>query len=156
MKTLLKFLSALLFIVLLSGAIGFCVCFYWYGSNQRYVRGSELTNLLAAIAIVESNDNPQAVGDNGRAYGLYQLWNIYVQDVNRIYDTTYTHKDAFNPDMAERMVRLYWQHYATNKRLGHNPTFEDMARIHNGGPNGWKKELTKSYWEKIKEHLIYD
>ena len=29
--------------------------------------------------------------------------------------------------------------YATKAQLGHEPTAEDVARIHNGGPNGWKK-----------------
>ena len=31
------------------------------------------------------------------------------------------------------------QKYATKARLGHEPTVEDVARIHNGGPDGWKK-----------------
>jgi hypothetical protein len=31
------------------------------------------------------------------------------------------------------------QKYATKALLGHEPTVEDVARIHNGGPNGWKK-----------------
>jgi len=32
-------------------------------------------------------------------------------------------------------------------------TFEDIARIHNGGPNGHRKEITKRYWEKVKKIL---
>ena len=43
--------------------------------------------------------------------------------------------------------------YATKKRLGHNPTAEDIARIHNGGPNGFKKGGTEGYWEKVKNRL---
>jgi hypothetical protein len=39
--------------------------------------------------------------------------------------------------------------YATAKRLGRAPTVEDIARIHNGGPNGYKKTaITEA--EKLK------
>ncbi len=31
-------------------------------------------DLLEAIRIVESNNNPDAVGDNGNAIGVYQIW----------------------------------------------------------------------------------
>ena len=44
-------------------------------------------------------------------------------------------------------------HYATQARLGHAPTDEDLARIHNGGPNGYKKSATLGYWEKVKKYL---
>ena len=40
--------------------------------------------------------------------------------------------------------------YATFQRLGRFPTCEDYARIHNGGPNGYKQSWTDGYWEKIE------
>ena len=43
--------------------------------------------------------------------------------------------------------------YATVERLGRKPTLEDIARIHNGGPNGWKKKSTDAYWAKVKKEL---
>lgn len=43
--------------------------------------------------------------------------------------------------------------YATTKRLGHAPTDEDIARIHNGGPNGHKNPNTEGYWKKVESHL---
>ena len=43
--------------------------------------------------------------------------------------------------------------YATTARLGHVPTDEDLARIHNGGPNGFKNPATVAYWEKVKKYL---
>ena len=36
--------------------------------------------------------------------------------------------------------------YATEARLGRPPTYEDMARIHNGGPNGFSSDRTRNYW----------
>ena len=43
--------------------------------------------------------------------------------------------------------------YATEKRLGRPVTQEDIARIHNGGPNGYKKKSTEKYWQKVKKVL---
>ncbi len=43
--------------------------------------------------------------------------------------------------------------YAIASRLGHAPTDEDMARIHNGGLNGYKNPNTLGYWERVKKHL---
>ena len=113
-----------------------------------------LDALLCAIAIVESSGNPLAVGDSGEALGLYQLRPIYVQDVNRILGVTiYQHADALHPGHAANMVRIYLSHYATPDRLGRPVTDQDRARIHNGGPNGWRKDCTTNYWTKVKGNL---
>jgi hypothetical protein len=44
------------------------------------------------------------------------------------------------------MLFYYMRKYATEKRLGHKPTAEDIARIHNGGPKGFERNGTKGYW----------
>ena len=38
--------------------------------------------------------------------------------------------------------------------MGHKATAEDIARIHNGGLNGFKKQATEKYWVKVKAELI--
>ena len=43
--------------------------------------------------------------------------------------------------------------YATEARLGHKPTVQDIARIHNGGPNGYKLAATVGYWNLVKAEL---
>ena len=50
-------------------------------------------------------------------------------------------------------IQAYMKRYATEARLGHAPTDEDMARIHNGGPNGYKNAATLDYWRKVQQHL---
>ena len=50
-------------------------------------------------------------------------------------------------------MRRYMRRYATPARLGRPVTQEDVARIHNGGPNGYKNPATKQYWEKVKRYL---
>ena len=43
--------------------------------------------------------------------------------------------------------------YATEKRLGRTVNMQDIARIHNGGPNGYRKDSTLGYWKKVKIQL---
>jgi hypothetical protein len=93
------------------------------------------------------------VGDKGKALGQLQIWSVVVQDVNRAKGTRYTHRDAFCPAKSEAICRAYLAIYCTPKRLGRTPTMEDAARIWNGGPNGWKKSQTVSYWQKVARAL---
>lgn len=105
--------------------------------------------LIDALVQVESNGNPRAVGDNGKALGCLQIWQCVIDDVNQVSRVKYTHADAFDPAKARAICRAYLAHYGTAKRLGRQPTDEDFARIWNGGPAGWKKQSTKSYWKKV-------
>jgi hypothetical protein len=113
----------------------------------------DLDRLIPALVQVESNGNPRAVGDGGKALGALQIWSVVVVDVNRAKGTRYTHADAFDPAKAEAICRAYLSIYATPRRLGRTPTMEDAARIWNGGPNGWKKKATDSYWHKVARAL---
>jgi len=111
-------------------------------------------SLLSAIRSVESGGDDNAVGDGGKAIGPYQIWKIYWKDAIE-FDPSIggKYEDCFNREYAEKIVDAYMRRYATKRRLGHEPTWEDMARIHNGGPNGYKKESTKGYWAKVKRFL---
>lgn len=117
-------------------------------------------DLYEAIATVESNGNDYAIGDNGNAVGRYQIWKVYVDDVNRICKLNglkrrYTYADRTNPEKSLEMVKLYTWFYAKRyERLtGKKATAEIKARIHNGGLNGWKKTATVKYWHKVKKEM---
>ena len=114
--------------------------------------------LLDAICQVESNCNPDAVGDNGNAIGAYQIWYDYWYDAvtwsdNDDLELSDGYKSCYDKDYSEKVVLTYWKRYTTSKRLGRTPTNEDRARQHNGGPNGHKKESTIKYWTKVKKSL---
>jgi len=109
--------------------------------------------LLAALVAVESSGDPDAIGDNGLAFGCLQLHAAYVQDAAEFAGENWTHEDAFNPVLARKIVRAYMARYATQKRLGREPTYSDVARIHNGGPGGSWKPATLPYWLKVKKEL---
>ena len=117
------------------------------------VTDRKMNDVLAAIRIVESNDNPDAVGDDGSAIGVYQIWKVYWQDATERSGIGGKYLDCYDRDYADRIVRAYMDRYATEERLGRPVTMEDIARIHNGGPNGYKKESTLKYWEKVKCHI---
>lgn len=127
------------------------------------------TDLLDAIEWVESKGNSNAVGDNGKAVGAYQLHKIYVDDCNqilkiidypiRIGDTEHyymTYDDRWNATKSRAMAMVYLWYYGCavwNWEDTKQTKMEVMARIHNGGPNGHKKESTKAYWLKVKDRL---
>ena len=123
-------------------------------SEQTLPPDDGMDDFLQAIGQVESNNKDDAVGDNGNAIGRYQIWKIYWQDAVD-FDPSIggKYEDVTDPVYAEKIVRAYLRRYATKRRLGHEPTFEDMARIHNGGPNGYKKDATIKYWNKVEPVL---
>ena len=106
-------------------------------------------DLLEAIRIVESNNNPDAVGDNGNAIGVYQIWEDYHTDACMAGNLSGEYLDCYDPVYAENVVVEYMKRYATKRRLG-VVTPEKIARMHNGGPNGWKIGATDKYWAKVE------
>jgi hypothetical protein len=108
------------------------------------------SDLLDAIEYVESKGKADAVGDGGDAIGAYQIHKIFVDDVNRILklqgiDRRFFYQARLVKSSSRVMAAIYLNHYGG--------TFEEMARKHNGGPQGHKKESTKAYWLKVKARL---
>ncbi len=103
----------------------------------------DIERLLDAIARIESHCNPNAVGDGGRALGVYQIHRAYWEDGTELLGVNWPHRDATDPKKARRVVKAYLLHYGRGKSL------LEMARIHNGGPCGDKKQATLPYAQKI-------
>jgi len=99
--------------------------------------------------------NPYTVGDKGYAYGLMQIHECVILDVNRVYKREFVHTDAFDKEQAIEIFRLYINIYATIERLGHEPTPEDIARCWNGGPDGWREDCTLEYWNGRHEKGVF-
>ena len=145
--------------------IAFCFIFTMASFASESL-SDRVETLLPALAKVESSDNPRALGDlkkgtSGKsvhhyaAWGMFQLHEIYVKDVNLFSGTSFRHADAFNPEKAKQIVRLYLIHYgkAYERKTGKPASLEVLARIHNGGPRGYEKKATARYWEKVKAIL---
>ena len=112
----------------------------------------EMRPLLNALAVVESNNNDMAVGDNGRAIGRFQIWEIYWHDAVAFAPCIKgEYKDVTDKDYAERIITAYLLRYA--KESVESKDFERLARIHNGGPKGYKKKATLKYWNRVEKEL---
>lgn len=111
---------------------------------------AEVDQLLAAIATVESGNDSNAVGDAGKAIGVYQIHKVYWQDAVE-FDKTLggSYQDCYAPDYARRVVLAYLKRYAPA-----GATQETLARIHNGGPRGYLKKATLKYWAKVQKELL--
>ena len=110
--------------------------------------------LLPVLAQVESAGDIRAIGDSGRAVGLFQIWPIYVDDCNRIAGTNYVLEDRYDPGKSAAMVRIYLSHY--DKRAKADNDIDRMvllSRIHHGGPDGHKKKCTYDRGEKVRRLL---
>lgn len=102
---------------------------------------------LPAIAIVESGGRPESVGDGGAAIGAYQIHAEVIDDVNRVDGTHFVWPDdCVDPEKARDICARYLRIWGS--RLS-NPTIESLARIWNGGPNGWRKKQTVAYGERV-------
>lgn len=109
------------------------------------VFGLSLSALFSAIAMVESDRG--ATSDN-----VYQIRDIYIDDINRIYGLDVAYNAKYCRVKAELLMVLYWMHYGERYQriTGNPPDSEVLARIHNGGPDGWKKKSTEGYWARVK------
>lgn len=113
----------------------------------------ELRPFLDAIAEVESNHRDDAVGDGGKAIGRFQIWRVYWQDAIAHCPTL---KDARYEDVtervyAERILVAYMLRYCPQAVEAKD--YEHMARVHNGGPRGHRKQATLGYWSRVSRAL---
>lgn len=123
-------------------------------SLSLFCTGNNLSEILPVLKQVETNGDIEAIGDNGKAFGVLQIHKICVDDVNRIYGTTYTHQDAFNEDCAEEIFNLYISYGVKRFKNKYNkePTEQDIVRMWNGNCyNGYKKKSTLKYYERYKK-----
>lgn len=127
------------------------------GREEKEAVDCLLDKIIPALIQVESGGDDGAVGDKNRkhkAYGCLQIRQPYLDDVNKLWGTKYSAEEMLgNRRLSVKVARAYLKRYATQKRLGRAPTLEDLARIHNGGPNGWKRAETKKYWRKVEKVL---
>ena len=130
--------------------------------KKCWVNNMNWSLLIAALIVIESGGDVNAVGDNGEARGILQIHSSYWQDGAEELVRTGKWKQPkpyllFVGDVATSKVicRAYltrWGRYYRRK-TGKMPTMEILARIHNGGPNGWKKKATLPYWRKVQAQI---
>ena len=103
--------------------------------------------LLDALAVVESNNDCNAVGDKENAVGILQIWPIMVKDVNRISGKSYTLKDRYSKQKSYEMCRIFLNNYCKNM------SDYNKSRCWNGGATGYKKKSTIKYGQKVMAQM---
>jgi len=115
----------------------------------------KVEKLIPFLKKIESNNNPNAKGDylNGkpRSLGILQIRKGVIDDVNQHYNTNYKHKDAFDIKKAEDICKKYISLYTKNIK---DPSYEILARIWNGGPKGYTRNITNEYWDKVSNEIL--
>ena len=89
---------------------------------------------------VYPNSSPSVVGDNGKAFGYYQITSIMVKDYNRIAGKALVHTDCFDPTISKEIAYTVLSHYSAYiKRQGIEPTVKHWLFIWNGGGGAWRR-----------------
>ncbi|CAF1222530.1 unnamed protein product [Didymodactylos carnosus] len=83
--------------------------------------------------------------------GYYQIKENYYIDCEEPGDDWQSCAD--DKSCADTCVENYLERYGTYCTGGSEPTCEDYARIHNGGPKGCQTEATTGYWERVQKCL---
>ena len=154
-------------------SIFMCLCFVivgMAGGVDANLRVKDPDGLIYAIVKVE---NPwlykNRVGDKSlyhKAFGLLQVRKPYVDDINKVVGpkmmfkmwgkarlTTVDMKDKTKAVWATKVYLVYWgKQYESD--TGKKVNEQVYARIHNGGPNGWRKWTTAYYWHKVRNRMV--
>jgi hypothetical protein len=116
-------------------------------SSMGVVRTIPKNNLIDAIIYVESRGDINAYNAKENAVGCLQIRPIMLREVNRLLGyNKYKLADRWNKQKSIQMFNVIKEHTT-------NPTDEKLARNWNGGWNGYKKQSTLKYWQKVKEQL---
>lgn len=114
---------------------------------------SDLETIRTVVEMLESQNDTDAVGDQGRAFGILQIHKICVDDVNRVYDTAYTHEEMFDPVCAREVYKLYIEYGIKlyESKFKEPPNEQQIVRMWNGGIyRGYKMQATIKYWKRYQ------
>lgn len=141
-------MKALLSILLLTSSL----CAQAITLRELDAARANLRPFLDALAQVESQGKDDAVGDNGKAIGRMQIWEIYWKDaMAKCPKIGGSYQDCTTKTYAERIVVAYLLRYA--KAAVESKDWQTLARVHNGGPKGATKAATRKYWVKVRREL---
>jgi hypothetical protein len=103
------------------------------------------SNLLWAVAMVETHNLPNRINQAEQAYGVLQIRQPALDDLNRKWKTNYK-LTAF---LGEAGVTLSVRAFIEYGAMYGAKTPEDYVRIWNGGPRGARKRATLAYWRRV-------
>lgn len=132
--------------------------------NALALSATERNSLVNDLVRVESNGRANAIGDNGKAYGILQIHKITVDEANRLAKTNYTHRDMFDPVKARHVAEIVLGHYDRHiqRTTGKTASAKQLSFIWNGGAGAWKRvanpvndtkqQNLERYWSKVSRN----
>ena len=116
--------------------------------EQIMLFGLYLAPLFNAIANVESDCGVTSAN-------VYQIKDIYIEDLNRIYTYHYPKSIKFDKVASEYAMYDYWRFYAYQyaRKTGKPITYLTLAALHHEGPSGCYKIKDTMYYKKIFKEL---
>lgn len=146
----IKFIAAIL---LFSGIVSTSVVYAVHSKpNVVYqpppviVQTDSLTEwqvFIMSLIEVECERNPKA-RSNKNAIGPFQITPIYVEEVNRLYNTNFTHEDAWDINKSLTMFEMMNDKYNPEKNI------DSAIKIHNPNAGKWYNKRIKDRMELIK------
>lgn len=94
---------------------------------------------LARVAVVESNNRADAVGDSGKARGAFQFWSVAWDHASQLRKAkglpVYSYSSAFDATRATEYARTYLLYLEASlaKSLKRNPTAGEVYAAWNCG-----------------------
>ncbi len=77
-------------------------------SFQGVAQDYTVKNIIDTLVKVESDGNQFAIGDNGKAVGCLQIWEIMVKECNRILGRNeFTLKDRYSVKRSKYMATVF-------------------------------------------------
>jgi soluble lytic murein transglycosylase-like protein len=109
------------------------------------------------IAMIESSNNPNAVGRSGDDVGLYQITSICLADYNQMTKSAVKKKELFDPAVNTKVATWYMAKRLPQllKHYGIPVTVDNVIVAWNSGINTLVKnkplpEVTKRFLKKYK------
>jgi hypothetical protein len=119
----------------------------------------DIERLIDCLEAVETGGTPEAerdavTGDGGAALGRLQIHRIMVDECNRIMRrAVWTYADRSDRQKSRDMCGVYLRHWGERLpapiRTNGGKMLLALARLWNGGPQGWLKPQTVGYSRKV-------
>ena len=104
---------------------------------------SEWQIFIMALVEVECERRPNSISSKG-AIGPFQITQIYVDEINRLYQTDYVLSDATDLNKSLSMFELMNDYYNPSRDI------DQAIQLHNPGAGNWYSKRIKDRMQLIK------
>lgn len=107
--------------------------------------------VIMVLISMESGGDATAIGDGGDARGILQIHHDCWLDGCRFGGVDWDYETgSMDPIRSKQVCRWYLEHY------GEGLPLDDLCRIWNGGPSGWKHTSTNAYYKEYMQRRYDD